>query len=612
VLALPCYAIAPFKSLDQLRNGQSTDDTLLRFPFVVTTIVLMEKKYKVGHGAAQHAIIEENLFLGLPKELKKQIFENLNFYDLIMLRSSCKSWFNLILDFYAFAKWFVLDQQACASYFVSIGSISCLEYLKSLNFFFSSELVANAAGSRHFDVVKFLHKHGCPLDELAACEAARVGSLEILKYCIENSFPKNYLKQNFGSAIMYQAINYGHLHVLQYLHENGIGMTSILTHVAASRNYLDCLKYALDHGCLSSWAQDGAGPFRSIEAIQLYLDKGFPKHGWKSFACKYAAKLGDLQMLKWVHDNGAPWNDAIMKAIAKGSLSCVQYMVENGVQIENTVTIIGSVQVLAYLVECTTAKIDTSEIYQDATKSMNKDILAYLSSRSFVKPASLALTAAETRNFDFFKWCIEELKFDTRPKMNTTIMPFDIFGAAFGNYDIMKYVVEKKLGPNIQPYSWYVDNLLPYYPDVRIWRLMYDLENFEITDSLLHNAAARGTPELLEWLAECGAKFEEEHVASVAVGNNLACMAYLIKQGCEFSIGFAGGKQLCNKYAYEHGYPWSPDAVKHALTYLDLLRYMVHCGQVKLDSNLYKMAAERRADKCLYYLEQQGVTASTP
>jgi hypothetical protein len=449
-----------------------------------------------------------------------------------MLRSSCKSWFNLILDFYAFPKWFVLDQQACASYFVSIGSISCLEYLKSLNFFFSSELVANAAGSRHFDVVKFLHKHGCLLNELAACEAARVGSLEILKYCIENSFPRNYLKQNFGSALTYRAASSGHLLVLQYLHENGYGMDSNVTYVASLYNHLDCMKYALDNGCISSWAY-GGGFFGNIEAIQLYLDKGFPKHGWKTLACQNAAKLGDLQMLKWAHDNGAPWNDAIMKAIAKGSLSCVQYMVENGVQIENTVTIIGSVQVLAYLVECTTAKIDTSEIYQDATKSMDKEMLAYLSSRSFVKPASLALTAAETGNFEFFKWCIEELKFDTSPIMNTTIIPFDIFGAALGNYDIMKYVVEKILGPNIQPYSWYVDNVLHYYPDVRIWRLMYDLEKFEMTDSLLHNAAARGTPELLEWLTECGAKFEEEHVASAVVGNNLACMAFLIKQGCK-------------------------------------------------------------------------------
>jgi hypothetical protein len=48
------------------------------------------------------------------------------------------------------------SQPECAQYFISLRSTSCLEYLKSLNFFFKSDLLQYAVGFGHLDTVKFL------------------------------------------------------------------------------------------------------------------------------------------------------------------------------------------------------------------------------------------------------------------------------------------------------------------------------------------------------------------------------------------------------------------------------------------------------------------------
>lgn len=469
--------------------------------------------------------------MGLPKELKRQMIEQINLYDLIMLRSSCKSWFNLILDVRPFPKGFVLDQQACASYFSTIGSVSCLDYLKSLNFFFTADLLPSAVRSANVEVVKFLNENGCRVDYATAVEATRIGSLEILKYCLENCFPKNDLKQNSASALCYSAANRGQLHVLKYLHENGYEWDVNTLHIAALENNIECLKYALDNGCNPAW---GYGHLGSIEAIQLYIEKDLPKDGWKVHACQSAVRTGDLPMLKFAHENGAPWDDSLMEAIRCGSLSCVQYILDNGDEIKKTVTSVGSVEVLKFLVEHTTARIDTAEIYPVATEYMQRDILEYLSSRSFPKPASLGLTAAETGNFEFFKWCIEEMKFDTDPIIRAYRDSFDImqFALESTDYNFVKYVVANKLGPNVHSHDIYVAEFLPQCSDVRIWRLLYDMEPFEITDSLLHGAMARGTAELLEWFIERGAKFNDQHLVRTITAGNLAAMVFLLKQSC--------------------------------------------------------------------------------
>lgn len=450
-----------------------------------------------------------------------------------MLRSSCKSWFNLILDLRSFPKWFVLNQQACALYFVLLGSISCLDYLKSLNFFFSSDLIPQAAASGHFDVVKFLHKSGCKLDQVTTVRAAGSGNIELLEYCIENSFSISEWKDNkLAFSLCYEAAKLGQLHVLKYLHENGFAFDSSLSYPAATNNHLECVKYLLE--IRSGAALDSApGYLNSLEAIQLYIEKCTPKDGWKTFACQNAARLGDLTMLKWAHENGAPWNEALSAAIQCGSLSCLQYMVNNGATIEQTVEMVGSVDVLKFLLEKFPEIVEVDAVYTMATEYMNRDIMAHLSSKSYEKPASLGAIAAQTGNFEFFKWCVEELKFDTKPELHIWDGDYsDILGSALitKNYDFVKYVVDNKLH---QPNKNYLEEI-QNYSDVRIWKLIYQMgPAVEFPDSMLHAAAANGTGEVLAWFIEHGAKFTELHAYSAASSANPEGLSYLLKHGCK-------------------------------------------------------------------------------
>jgi hypothetical protein len=47
--------------------------------------------------------------------------------------------------------------------------------------------------------------------------------------------------------------------------------------------------------------------------------------------CKYAAKNGNFELLKYAHENGCPWNEDICTYAAKsGHLDCLQYAHENG------------------------------------------------------------------------------------------------------------------------------------------------------------------------------------------------------------------------------------------------------------------------------------------
>lgn len=64
-----------------------------------------------------------------------------------------------------------------------------------------------------------------------------------------------------------------------------------------------------------------------IEVIEL-LHKSIP---WNVEATYYAAEYGQLETLKYLHENGCPWNsNTCARAAGKGHLDCLIYLHENG------------------------------------------------------------------------------------------------------------------------------------------------------------------------------------------------------------------------------------------------------------------------------------------
>ena len=79
--------------------------------------------------------------------------------------------------------------------------------------------------------------------------AARIGNLEMLKYCVENG-----CKVHNGTCAT--AAKYGNLDCLKYLHEKNVKWDHQTVQLARENNHVECLNYALANNCpqtLEEW-----------------------------------------------------------------------------------------------------------------------------------------------------------------------------------------------------------------------------------------------------------------------------------------------------------------------------------------------------------------------
>ena len=78
--------------------------------------------------------------------------------------------------------------------------------------------------------------------------------------------------------------------------------------MAAKNGHLECLKYLHENGC-----------------------------PWDEKTCSKAAENGQLECLKYAHEKGCPWNeDTCSCANSNGHLECLQYARENGCETRRT------------------------------------------------------------------------------------------------------------------------------------------------------------------------------------------------------------------------------------------------------------------------------------
>jgi len=73
----------------------------------------------------------------------------------------------------------------------------------------------NAAWNGYVEVLKYLHEHGCPWNEICCYYASKFGHLHILKYLYDNGCRWDEI------ACCLIVVEFGHLECLKYLHENG-------------------------------------------------------------------------------------------------------------------------------------------------------------------------------------------------------------------------------------------------------------------------------------------------------------------------------------------------------------------------------------------------------
>ena len=75
----------------------------------------------------------------------------------------------------------------------------------------------------------------------------------------------------------------------------------------------------------------GAAPPEDLARRDPDVPSGVRTRSQRARECTNAAAAGDLTRLKYVHENGCPWDESTCEAAARcGHLECLQYAHENG------------------------------------------------------------------------------------------------------------------------------------------------------------------------------------------------------------------------------------------------------------------------------------------
>lgn len=382
-------------------------------------------------------------------------------------------------------------------------------------------------------MLKFLHENDCLFTPNAPIAAARVGNIDMLQYCLDHGVKRTGYFKKFDYLLCTEAAGSGHLQMLQYLHEHGFQLTDSVTQTAALQNQVETLKYALDHGCTFSTGLSSC----DFGVLQVLQQRGLD---WKPYACSFAAQKGNLQALKWAHENGAPWDMAVMHAIWNGHVDCLKYIVAEGQRPIEYVKHVGSVGVLKFLWEENIERqLLSDQIYSFAVENLDRETVEYLYNYTKInKPDSLGTLAAYAGDFEFFKWCIEDLKFGT---MNHTYEDdyetMDVLEAALNsdNYDIIHYVITHNLAPRLRSTTEYVENNLAYSSGAAAWKLMYEVERFEFT-TMMQSVVRQSNIEAIDWMIDKGANFTSQHLTHAAQFCQLTAISRLIKLGCKYTF----------------------------------------------------------------------------
>ena len=131
------------------------------------------------------------------------------------------------------------------------------------------------------------------------------------------------------------AAEHGHLVCLQYLCELGCFYDGYTTQAATRGGHLNCLQYMHERGCYGRGYSDMVYAISGshldclrylLEIVYAHIPGG---DNWE--AIRAAAQFGSLNCLRYLHENGYPWNVcATWYAAEHGHLECLQYMHENG------------------------------------------------------------------------------------------------------------------------------------------------------------------------------------------------------------------------------------------------------------------------------------------
>jgi hypothetical protein len=127
----------------------------------------------------------------------------------------------------------------------------------------------------------------------------------------------------------------GHLHELQYLHEQGCPWDESTCSIAARFGNLDCLRYAHEHGCpWNSYTCHAAIQGGHLDCLRYAYENGclINDNGCINM-CTHAIQYGQFDCLQYVHERGCPMNETCLEGLVRCDYNkkCWDYACEHGI-----------------------------------------------------------------------------------------------------------------------------------------------------------------------------------------------------------------------------------------------------------------------------------------
>lgn len=202
------------------------------------------------------------------------------------------------------------------------GHLSCIQYAFEQGLEWHSEVCSGAALEGHLNCLEFAYENGCLWDVNVHICAAGSGHLACMKYAHEQGL-------EWHVDVCKEAALDGHLNCLQFAHENGCPWDEETTKCAAQNGHVRCLRYALEFGCPVDADACGVACMKGhLECLQLLHFFGVP---WDETTLFLATVCPDVACLQFLHEQGCVWDEGVSDQVAmQGQSQLLKYALEHG------------------------------------------------------------------------------------------------------------------------------------------------------------------------------------------------------------------------------------------------------------------------------------------
>jgi len=306
--------------------------------------------------------------------------------------------------------------------------------------------------------------------------------------------------------------------------------------MAAAHGYTDTLQWLKDNRCpmyrTSSFIYIGAARLGQLEAIKWLRNEGCK---WDRSAYTFAAMGGHLNVMKYLRSQRCPWSeDACFEAVGGGHLHVLRWAYDSGLRFplfSNQLSMIaareGYMDILEWLLE---VRVPIGPpTWKAATARGRLEVLQWLQDHNIPRPEgeSLCNIAARSGRINVLEWA----RAQGMPWNESTC----IEAAAEGELETLKYLRRGGCPWNEESCSW---------------------------------AAFHGDVRILQWLRsqEPPCPWDEGSCQAAAAGGNLECLQWMRREGCPWDacVCYAAAEEGhldLLKWSKSHGVPWQPDRV---------------------------------------------------